>query len=41
MKFSKVTMEPNNRMVRIGVGQNESRWFFRIDFWWFGIRITK
>ena len=41
MKFSKVTMEPNNRMVRIGFGQNESRWFFRIDFWWFGIRITK
>lgn len=35
-----VKMEPGNRMMRIGLGQNDKRWFFRIDLWFFGIRIT-
>lgn len=35
-----IRMKSGNRMVRMGFGQNENRWFFRVDMWWFGIRIT-
>lgn len=38
--ISKVQMSKGNRMLRIGFGQNEGRWFARIDLWWFGIRLT-
>jgi hypothetical protein len=38
-RIEKLTLEPGNRMLRIGFGQNENKWFFRIDFWFFGIRI--
>lgn len=30
-----------NRMLRIGFGKNEGRWFFRVDLWTTGWRITK
>lgn len=38
---TKVLMGKGHRMVRIGFGQNDGRWFFRIDLWWVGWRWTK
>lgn len=40
LKATKVPMESGSRMVRIGVGQHDHKWFFRIDLWFCGIRIT-
>jgi hypothetical protein len=40
MKITKVSMDKNNRMLRIGLGLNEGRWFFRVDLWIVGLRIT-
>lgn len=39
MKVKRIDMESGNRMLRIGFGKNNQRWFFRVDFWFFGIRI--
>lgn len=33
-------MNKDNRMLRIGLGKHESKWFFRIDLWYIGMRIT-
>ena len=41
MKLSKITLEKNNRMLRIGFGRHNSEWFARVDLWFLGIRITK
>lgn len=41
MKLTTITMEPNNRMVRLGVGKHDGKWFARIDLWFIGFRLTK
>lgn len=41
MKVTKLTLEVNNRMMRIGFGKNNGAWFFRVDLWAVGYRITK
>lgn len=38
--MTKVVMDEANRMVRLGIGKNEGRWFARIDLWWIGYRLT-
>lgn len=40
IKGTKIPLDANNRMIRIGCGLHEGKWFFRIDCWWFGFRIT-
>ena len=35
-----IKMQPGSRMIRLGLGQHEGRWFARIDLWWVGIRFT-
>ena len=40
MKLTKINLDQHNRMLRIGFGQNEGRWFARIDLWYIGIRIS-
>ena len=40
MKVAKVSMPPGDRMLRIGLGQNKGRWFFRVDLWFLGYRFT-
>jgi hypothetical protein len=37
--IEKINLDSNNRMLRIGFGKNNGKWFFRIDVWFFGIRI--
>lgn len=41
MTLTKITLDPSNRMVRIGFGLNNKRWFARIDLWWIGLRLTR
>jgi hypothetical protein len=41
MKLTKITLDKDNRMLRIGIGKNDSNWFARIDLWGIGFRITK
>ena len=39
MNITKIVLDKDNRMLRVGFGKNKSNWFFRIDLWYFGIRI--
>ncbi len=42
MKITKIKLDKGNRMIRLCLlGQNEGRWFSRIDLWWVGYRLTK
>ncbi|WCO82140.1 hypothetical protein vBPpSSYP_158 [Pseudomonas phage vB_PpS_SYP] len=38
--ITKIKLDEKNRMVRIGLGKNEGRWFFRIDLWSVGFRLS-
>ena len=40
-KVTKLSLDIANRMLRIGVGKHEGKWFFRVDLWSVGYRITK
>ena len=39
-KLTKINLDVNNRMLRLGLGKHEGKWFFRVDLWFFGFRIT-
>jgi hypothetical protein len=41
MNITKIPLNKDNRMLRIGFGKHDGNWFFRIDFWWVGFRFTK
>lgn len=41
MKIEKIKLDKNNRMLRIGFGKHDGKFFFRIDLWIKGFRITK
>ena len=41
MNIDKINLDENNRMLRIGFGKNSGRWFFRIDLWYIGYRLTR
>jgi len=41
MKFAKIPLSKNNRMLRLGFGKNEGRWFGRIDLWFYGFRVSQ
>ena len=41
MKLLKLTLEKDNRMLRIGFGKNNGQWFARIDLWWAAWRVTR
>jgi hypothetical protein len=38
--ITKIPLEPNNRMLRIGFGKNNGKWFFRVDLWFAGFRLS-
>ena len=38
--ITKILLDKSNRMLRIGFGKNENKWFFRIDLWFVGYRIS-
>jgi hypothetical protein len=40
MSITKINLDKENRMLRIGFGKHYGTWFFRIDLWFFGIRLN-
>ena len=41
MTLTKLSLDAGNRMLRIGAGKNNGKWFARVDLWWIGLRVTK
>lgn len=41
MKLTKIDLDQNNRMLRVGFGKHDGKWFFRVDLWYTALRITK
>ena len=37
--FTKIPLDANNRMLRVGFGKHDGRWFARVDLWFFGVRV--
>jgi hypothetical protein len=37
--IDKITLDKDNRMLRIGFGKHNGNWFFRLDLWWIGFRL--
>ena len=40
MKITKINLNKENRMLRIGFGLNRGNKFFRLDLWWVGYRFS-
>lgn len=38
---TKIPLDKDNRMLRIGFGKHNGSWFFRIDLWATGFRIKR
>lgn len=41
MTVTKLVLDKDNRMCRIGFGKSDGNWFFRLDLWSVGYRVTK
>lgn len=39
--FTWITLDKDNRMLRLGLGKNKGKWFVRIDLWCFGLRLSQ
>lgn len=39
--ITKIILDKDNRMLRIGFGKNCGIWFFRIDLWYVGYRYKR
>lgn len=39
--ITKIPLDEKNRMLRVGIGLHNGSWFFRIDLWFVGYRITR
>lgn len=38
MKFDKIDLGEDNRMIRFGIGRNVGVWYARLDLWFVGLR---
>lgn len=36
-----ISLDKQNRMLRIGFGKHDGRWFARVDLWFYGFRLTR
>jgi hypothetical protein len=36
--MNKISLDKDNRMLRIGFGKHDGKWFMRVDLWWKGFR---
>jgi len=41
MKLTKLSLDKENRMLRLGFGKHNSKWFIRIDLWFIGFRLAQ
>ena len=39
--ITKIPLNKDNRMVRIGFCKHDGSWFFRVDLWYFGYRFKR
>ena len=39
--ITRIPLDPKNRMLRVGFGLHEGKWFFRLDLWTVGFRLTR
>ncbi len=39
-KITKIELDSKNRMLRAGFGKHDGFWFFRIDLWFVGYRLS-
>jgi len=40
MRLVKIPLDTKNRMIRVGFGLHEGKFFIRIDLWFFGVRLS-
>jgi hypothetical protein len=40
MTVTRIDLDADNRMLRIGFGKHAGHWFARIDLWAFGYRLS-
>lgn len=40
MTCTSIPLDPKNRMLRLGGGLHDGRWFVRVDLWRIGFRWT-
>lgn len=40
MQLTRLNLDKDNRMLRLGFGKNKGNWFARVDLWFLGIRLT-
>lgn len=40
MTYTKLYLDQDNRMLRVGFGKNNGKWFARLDLWTVGLRIS-
>ena len=38
--ITKIPLDDNNRMIRVGAGLHDGKFFARIDLWCVGFRLT-
>jgi hypothetical protein len=41
LNITTLHLDRQNRMLRIGFGKHDGKWFFRVDMWCIGCRITR
>jgi hypothetical protein len=39
MTVTRIHLNKDNRMLRIGFGKHDGTWFARVDLWFFGLRV--
>jgi hypothetical protein len=39
--LKRIPLDKNNRMLRLGFGKHDGKWFARLDLWFAGFRITR
>ncbi len=40
MTLTRIPLDARNRMLRLGLGLHEGRFFVRVDLWWVGFRLS-
>jgi hypothetical protein len=41
LNIAVIPLDTKNRMLRVGFGKRDGRWFVRVDLWARGFRLTR
>lgn len=39
--ITKIPLDSSNRLIRIGFGRHNGKWFARVDLWWAAFRFSR